>query len=659
MAKELDYQQLMDVANSLDKEFTTLRTQAKDRYALYSRRLDPYVPDDIAREGKMRMPSAMVAHAAATIRADIMMNPTEFTCIPLARQSNNTIAPKDSRKAEVVERATAVIWGKLNEGRRLDREIIWHQLVSPFAVMVLEICPFEPPEQPDGVDDVTYADMVRTYEREWVPWHVTLPDPMTCSFLEKDGKPTVFVRKFKMLVRDIEDMYSLSRSSINPDMKARLEDGTWRWVSDDYEVMSNSVMSGFGECTLTWMDDGSYIYLAVDNVDAKTGGMLLSCTPNPIGRCTAFIVPGNLTAFRKPEDRYEPFLLPLMQIVKQLNDLRSMRATAARNLAGPKTYIAVEPELAKAYLAKGEPLPKTQQWQSNETPYIVGTVEKVPSELSEDWDKIEQILLAEQERFLPSPYVNVIDPDVIKSATATSILHAAESGMRMYGPLMSVYDAAIKDLMDGVIASIRRNAYSTEEDPHPVYAYTTGDEVASGKNLPKGEVYKIDQSAVSFSFKIMVKTRSMSQAQAAAQYDLVLRQWVLPDGSKGPATLDDVIDAANYTDREAQKVKLAKESIMYTLDPWIKEMAIQAARNKIALQGGPQLPIGPMADMGPAAMEQGMAPGGGGQPTGPGGGASQPASIPGGGQRMEMPLMTGPQGGSDASMMGGGASGVV
>ena len=33
----------------------------------------------------------------------------------------------------------------------------------------------------------------------------------------------------------------------------------------------------------------------------------------------------------------------------------------------------------------------------------------------------------------------------------------------------------------------------------------------------KGEVYKLDQKSVHFAFKLMVKTRSMSQAQAAAQ----------------------------------------------------------------------------------------------------------------------------------------------
>ena len=652
--KELSYEQLMDVAQSLEQEFQTLRSQARDRYALYSRKLEPYVPDDIAREGKMRMPSAMLDHAASTIRADIMMNPTEFTCIPLARQSDNTIAKRDEQRAEVIERAMAVIWGRMNDGRRIDREIIWHQLVSPFGVMVLEICPFEMPDQPENMDDVTYAELVRTYEREWLPWHITIPDPMTCAFLEKDGKPTIFVRRFKMLVRDVEDMYSLNRSSLEPDKKLSFHDDRFQWVSDDYDPDASSIKSGFMECTLTWMDDGHYIYLAADNTDAHTGGMILSCTPNPIGRCTAFLVPGNLTAFRRPEDRYEPFLLPLMQSVKQLNDIRSMRATAARNLAGPKTYISVEPEIAKIYLTKGEKLPQAQHWQANETPYIVGKVEKIPSELSDDWDKIEQVLLGEQERYLPSPYVNVIDPDVIKSATATSILHAAESGMRMYGPLMSVYDAAIKELMDAVIASVRRNAYSAEDDPRPIYAYTTGDEVANGKNLPKGDVYKLDQRSVNFSFKLMVKTRSMSQAQAAAQYDLVLRQWVLPDGSKGPATFDDVIDAANYTDREAQKVKLAKESIMYTIDPWIKEMAIQAAKTKIQLQGGPQLPIGPMTDAGAQPMPGAEgATGAGGPPQ------NQPASIPGGAQRMEMPLIAGPQGGSDASMMGGAAGGPI
>src|SRR5690606_23035538 len=110
----------------------------------------------------------------------------------------------------------------------------------------------------------------------------------------------------------------------------------------------------FQEVEMLWLDDGEYIYHIAQNPGAGLqqngeedgtlpGGELLWRQPNPTGRVTAFIIPGNLTPARRPEDRYEPFLLPLMQVVMHMNNIRSTRATAARNLAGPHTYIAVDP----------------------------------------------------------------------------------------------------------------------------------------------------------------------------------------------------------------------------------------------------------------------------------------------------------------------------
>lgn len=88
---------------------------------------------------------------------------------------------------------------------------------------------------------------------------------------------------------------------------------------------------------------------------------------------------------------------------------------------------------------------------------------------------------------------------------------------------------------------------------------------------------------------------------------------------------------------------------MSTIDPWLKQQAIEAAKRKIQLDGGPLLPIG--QQMGPDGqpLPPGMEPTGGG----PMAGTQQPAAIPGGAQRMDAPMIMGPQGGSEATMMAG------
>jgi hypothetical protein len=614
---ELNYTQITEIVNGLDLDFQTLRTDARGRYELYSLRRDPYVPEEIAREGKVRMISPLVIHAAQAIRSDIMLNPTEVTVIPLQRERDGSITQRMERMAENLERSLAIIWGRMNEGRQLDRDIVWHQLVSPFGIMILEFNEFIMPDQPEWMTDEVYAGVVERAEANFLPWSVSVPDPMTCSWMERDGKPVIFARKYTMSVRDVESAYSNNRGSTEPEKSLRLDGEAFKWYSDDTDARDYSGgKAGFREVKMLWLDDGEHIYHVCEN-PSGTGGQVLWSAPNPTGRCTAFIVPGNTTPARKPEDRYEPFLLPLMQSVMQVNNIRSMRATAARNLAGPHNYIAVDPEYAKMKLARGEKFEEIR-WKKGVTPQIIGEVRSLPGELSSDWDRVETAVNEEMQRFLPSPFVHIVDPAVLKAATATSILHAAETGMRVYGPLMSSYDAAKRDMFESILHSVT----AEYADLHLVL-HAEGSEMARGRNLKEGSVYMLDADAIAFAHRITVRSRGMSQAQAAAQFDLALRQWTLPDGSRGPATFDDIIDAANYTDRPAQKNKLAAEAILSSIDPWLQQMAIETAADEIFLDSGIELPIGP-----------------------PPAGGQDPSRIPGGAQRMDAPLVPNAEGAS-------------
>lgn len=646
---QLDYQAVTELVYGLDREFETLRLDARRRYDLYRMEKEPYVPDDIAREGKVRMLSSLVMHSAETIRADLMMNPTEFSVYPLARESDGTISKQNEVKAENLERALATLWGRLNENRSIDRDIIWHQLVSPFGVIMLEFNDYLPPDQAEGVDDDDYVSICNDYDNNWLPWRLHCPDPLTCSWIERNSKPVVFARRYKVRIRDLEDIYTKNRASTEPDANLVFDENRFKWVSDDYNRLTASPLAGTMEVEMSFLDDGQYIYLCVQNPgNDQDNGMMLSCIPNYAGRVTGFIVPGNTTPDRLPQNRYEPFLLPLMQAVNQINDIRSMRATAARNLAGPKNYIPLDPQIVAEYVKRGEKLPTGHRWQSNnEIPYLQGEVTSMPSELSPDWDKVEERINEDMQRFLPSQSINVIDPAVLKSATATSILHAAEAGLRTYGPLMAAYDATIRDIAEAIIFSYKTYYGDPDAELPPLKLYSSGQEVAGGKNLKAGSLFKITTQNVDFPYKIVINTRSMSQAQASAQYEAKLAQWILPDGSKGPASQRDLIEAANYTDVEAQMMKLAEESMLQLIDPWIQAQVIEAVKEEIFMSDGIMLPIGQQDAMGapqPGAAQQ---QGGGGA------GNGQPSRLPNQAQRMDSPQVVGPQGGSSPTMPGG------
>lgn len=625
---EMNSKDVLEVANGLDNDFETLREDARRRYDLYSLRREPYVPDDIAREGKFEIKSPLLINAAQSIRSDMMMNPTEFTVIPLARDSDGTVPAKAERMAENLERAYAVQWGRMNQGRFIDMETIWHQLVSPFAVWILQFNEFEMPDQPEWMTDEQYVAMVDDAMAKWTPWSIYMPDPMTCSWLLRGDKPVLFARRYKMLVRDIEDSYSKRRGSKEPDKFLRMgSDRKWGWASDDFPRDSSQIKAGFEEVEVVWLDDGYNIYQVCMNPGNDSGEMVW-CQPNPTNRVTGFVIPGNITPFRKMEDKYEPFLLPLMQVILQINDLRSTRATAARNLAGPKHYVAVNPELAKIMLQRNIDIPKEVMWRNNEMPNLLGEIKSMPSELTPDWDKLENSINTELQRFLPSQFVHIVDPAVLKAATATSILHAAETGLRIYGPLMAAKDAAVVEVFESIEAAVRMNYQDLK-----LNVYASGEEMARGTNLTEGAVFSFGFDEINFAHRNMVRTRSMSQAQAAAQFDLALRQWILPDGSKGPMAMEDMIASANFTDVPGQIAKLAKESMLKQLDPWLQQAAMQAARDKIKLDSGIDIPVTP----------PGM-----GQP------GQQPSGIPSAAQRMDTPFVPGPEGGNLPGMEGQG-----
>ena len=110
MAGELDYQEVSEIVESLHRDFAVLRERADARYELYAMRRDPYVPEDIAREGKFRINSPLLMNSAREIRADLMMNPTEFMVVPLARESGG-ISRRMEASSENLERSLAIIWG--------------------------------------------------------------------------------------------------------------------------------------------------------------------------------------------------------------------------------------------------------------------------------------------------------------------------------------------------------------------------------------------------------------------------------------------------------------------------------------------------------------------------------------------------------------------
>src|SRR5262245_37525101 len=139
--------EIREIVGQMEADMSPMIAQAKARYDLYSMRQKADLPEHMTRFGEVDVPTPMLIHAASSLRADIMMNPTEVTVVPLGRGTRGSVTDDDRIKADNLEKASAVLWSKLDEGRELDLETIWHQLVSPYGVEIVHCTQVEVPEQ--------------------------------------------------------------------------------------------------------------------------------------------------------------------------------------------------------------------------------------------------------------------------------------------------------------------------------------------------------------------------------------------------------------------------------------------------------------------------------------------------------------------------------
>jgi hypothetical protein len=638
MAWQDDFNEVYEQVLALEADFVTFRGEDEDRIDLYAMRRSVELAEDIAREAQVDILSPDVIWAANTIRSDLLAMDTEITCTPTARDERGGIRAEDQRRADAVERASAVWWNRQDEGRRLSRPVIWRQLVNRLGIVIFECHDVPPPEQ-RGQTDKEYERILTKWQAERWPWRTFEVDPLTCAWEHSQGRPTVFARRYKQLVSRTQQVYSRQARTEMADADLVLEDGRWQWrqakpLSDDYTPFETRNAAGrrIRELDMLFLDDGEYIWHVAMNADGKAGQVVYKAR-NEYGRVSAVLVPGNDTPLRRPEDTYEPFLWPLMMDTEQLNVIETMRATAARNVTGPQEYIAADPEFVKAYMAthNGQ-LPPAHTWEPGETPYLPGEIKTRPSGLPDDWDKLEQRIEERAQRHRPQSQMILADPGVTKSGTAAGILAGIDSYFRQLAPVVGAWDSAKKQLMEMFHTSVQ--VLSQRGGSFSSYTFAArGREWVRGKRLGVGEAYQLDADTFQFAYDFDVTTRMRTESQVVARYQAKLEQYMLPDGKRGPASYKDLLAAADYTDEEAQIVQLAEEAVLDRMDTWLDALAQMAAGFEIEADSGIRVPF--------PALGQQQAPPPPPPPT---------AAPPAGPQLTASPALQGPEGGTGATI---------
>lgn len=620
--------EIVELTDSLEQEFTTLRTYAEAGYQVYKGEEEIKLPPNIPPFFQHNVRTPLLKNTVRSVRADMLIGRTEVTVIPEGDEAglNKTL----ERQGENLAKIHTVLWGMLDEGYRVTSPALFHLLLSPFAVLL-----------PTWGDSELRADGTLR-----MPYRVETPDPLTCFFPARGGRgrPLLFARKYQMMVGDVEKLFSKRSKTEHADGNLRLDSfGHWAWLSDDMLVDSGSQLRNlkdtFRLVTVYYLDDGEQIHYAVQNLDVgqdgkspgrgllgqfrgrQDGTHLIWKGPNICGGVTAVIVPGEETPFREAQYRWEPWLRPLIESNRVANYILTVRASVSGGQVAPPVYFPMTPELIEARGKAGlTGLPDPMVWEESadgslKSPYSWAKGEEWPVHQDPDLDKLWQATMADVQRETPS-VLELLDTATLKAITATGQLHLSETIQRRLNPMMSALDFGKQQVLEEMEYAAD-HAYAKER----IALWAGGNETVGGQKLARGTRLELTKAAVDFPHRVVVTTQVITEAQRAARIETWERTY-----QDGLATHADGFEAAGYTDKVEQTRLLAKEAILREEDPLLRMAARAAYQEVIKLESGIDL-----------SAFQGQAP----PETAAGGGNGA-----GGGTRMNAPNVPGPAGGS-------------
>lgn len=595
--------EVIDRVEALRSLNATLRLEAQDSIASYGLRSIPKLPRDLARTAQVNILSPELIYATKAIRSFIMSFVTEITCLPTARDSSGYLSDPIKNKADDLEKAGAMWLASINPNRHLEQNGIWSQCVTPAAIFVLEM---------GAIGELD------PFKRS--PWRVFDADLDSCGWEEYNGCPTLFGRHYRQTMYRVQREFSRRQGTEYEGADLSFDDGVWTWkpAGDDYSPLMrrSTTGKGFQEAELQWYaDEAQVAYVALNTPGAKfnvgpfrfgtsnqRSGQLVYQGPNPFGRCPAFIVPGNRTALRAAEDHFEAFLMELKVVTEQLNVLSTMRATASRNRASPRDYVAMDPDSYKEWLAKGG---QALEWEDGKTPIVGGEIKERPINVDPDLDALEQRLEDRRARYMPANFDVLRQPDVLKGSTAAALLSAWDSASRYLSPMIGEFDVFRRELLECWERSIEYIAAEYGEEYATFGLIAGAGDYTRSKNLKAGAQLTITPQLFEVDHTWRVVTRSRDLGQAAAREQLVReRMTPLPDGRPGVGVYSDYFDAIDEPDPEQRKITMAKEALLAdVMDPLARQQATEQFAAYVELEAGIRLPLGAVAPQAPAAPQ--------------------------------------------------------
>ena len=453
---------------------------------------------------------------------------------------------------------------------------------------------------------LTYAGIICWYSNgpnSTVHSRIDTPDPFSSYFpVRGAGRPKVFGRRFRMLVRDAEEAFGQG----NWDAYALGDDHASRGWSGSSFISTGT--PGFArEAEFLYHDNGEYCtYMALNRQQGglQPSGDILWQDKNYAGpdedgnkAAAAIVVPGFVTPMRQPRDRLLPMFIPGIQAVNALHFILSTMATKAEQNTGD-VLVEQDADMLEAAARMGKTAATMAELEAG-NPSIVPVAGKPII-----WERLPDPYLQALLEFWKGKYDSwanslreIADPTLLSQINTNVYLPHAAARRKLMGPMLDYTDAAMKELV--------------RMDLHALQFYGRKDVklVAQGgerygsqaREVSRGEASSISWADVKDfdeRFILSVSTNSMSQEEQ--------RQRLMAHEEKvmmGYATKRQGLALAGFTDEEEQLRLLATDEVYRGAAGFLQPQLPDTIAEAVRTAGGPALPV-----QGPTAPAPAVAP---------------------------------------------------
>lgn len=490
-----------------NQELRAVRDKGRERHQLHSMLVMEQMSPSLTRGQAVYANSPRIMATSRALLADILsyeQSVKAVASIPPDEKSRKTAL---ENKADELGKVLTLGKDQLNDGDRVNHESIEGMLISPYVVWVLKC--------KDCYDDEGNV--------EWC-WYLETPAFDTCYFPISGSpfRPKVFARRYRQLVSEIEASYSDQKYGANAGKKlSRGQDKQWRYdaVSDDHAAdvgtyNQDDPEGEFQDAEIVEYYDEEYVYHVVVNGEytgtkADTGEVVYMEKHRVQGGPPVVVFSGSTSIIRG--ERLQPFLWPVMQVVKLLNLIGSIRLTRSYNLK-PDAIIEHDPTAFNAMLEAGFVRPATTLEMAEGGPNLVDVGGKphwwqIPPD--DDLDKVEEKKINELNDYLQQIQA-ITSYDVLEKSTASLGVFAAGNVEIQQGPMLNALAWAWEQVLGWWLETIS----DYEEDwqlyakPGQKYSGTKGGEFTAGEGLSIGSD---DLAGWTWSIYVTIANRTPAQ----------------------------------------------------------------------------------------------------------------------------------------------------